>query len=110
MPISYGRTSGLPSESAQAGSWLVVFDLGHFPRYHGEMDTGMELLLLVGITFGVVLLGVLAMVFGVMKSGKPIQHCGGAAIGPNGEKIQCKLCGGDPDDCETKRESEAANA
>ena len=67
------------------------------------MSVGMEFLLLAGITLGVVLLGILAMVFGVTKSGKPIQHCGGASIGANGEKIACKLCGGSPDDCEKKR-------
>ena len=69
---------------------------------------GFELLLLAGVTFGVILIGVLAMVFGVMKSGKPIQHCGGASIGPNGEKLDCSLCGASPDQCERKK-AEAAS-
>ena len=68
-----------------------------------------EIFLLGGVTFAVILMGVLAMVFGVMKSGKPIQHCGGASIGPNGEKLDCSLCGASPDQCDRKKAEMASS-
>lgn len=44
------------------------------------------------IVLTVLLLCVLGMAIGVMAGRKPIKHCG-STIGPNGEVLECSLCG-----------------
>lgn len=48
------------------------------------------------------LLCVFGMAIGLFFQRKPIQHCGGATVEFKGERIDCPLCQGDEDACETE--------
>ena len=61
----------------------------------------MDTLILIGVAVLVVTLFIGAMMLGVYVRGKPIKHCGGASFEFKGEKIECSVCKGDDEQCDT---------
>ena len=59
-----------------------------------------QILIVAGLSLGILLLAVLAMSIGVLFKRKPIQHCGSSSIEYKGKRIDCPICQGSKDACE----------
>jgi len=62
-----------------------------------------SLILMMIAALVVMLICVLGMSIGVLFNRKPIQHCGSSSLMFKGERIDCPLCQGDDEQCETTK-------
>ncbi len=62
------------------------------------------------IIFAVLALCVVGMAIGLVFGRPPIKHCGGAAIGPDGKRGTCSLCGNTSCPNQGKKKPESTEA